>query len=99
LWKTTLRKGKINMLKAEIRELKENIAKHINEFVEDAESAVETEKQDYAHQISRKIAALKEPYLRDILTAAQTNSPLDKNYTASDILTVLEELDDFINDL
>lgn len=87
------------MLKAEIRELKENIAKHINEFVEDAESVVETEKQDYAHQISRKIAALKEPYLRELLTNAQTNSPLDKNYTASDILTVLEDLDDFVNDL
>lgn len=87
------------MLKAEIRELKENIAKHINEFVEDTESAVETEKQDYAHQISRKIAALKEPYLRELLTAAQTNSPLDKNYTASDILTILEDLDDFVNDL
>lgn len=83
------------MLKAEIRELKENIAKHINEFVDDAKSAVE----DRSRQISRKIAALKEPYLRDILTAAQTNSPLDKNYTASDILTVLEELDDFVNDL
>lgn len=83
------------MLKAEIRELKENIVKHINEFVEETESAVE----DRSHQISRKIAALKEPYLRDILTAAQTNSPLDKNYTASDILTVLEELDDFVNDL
>lgn len=82
------------MLKAEIRELKENIAKHINEFVDDAKSAVE----DRSRQISRKIAALKEPYLRDILTAAQTNSPLDKNYTASDILTVLEELDDFVND-
>ena len=82
------------MLKAEIRELKENIAKHINEFVDDAESAVE----DRSHQIPRKIAALKEPYLRDILTAAQTNSPLDKNYTASDILTVLEDLDDFVND-
>lgn len=87
------------MLKAEIRELKENIAKHINEFVEDAESAVETEKQDYAHQISRKIAAQKEPYLREILTSAQTNSPLNKNYTASDILIVLEDLDDFVNDL
>ena len=87
------------MLKAEIRELKENIAKHINEFVEDAESAVESEQQDRSRQISRKIAALKEPFLRDILTAAQTNSPLDKNYTASDILTVLEELDDFVNDL
>ena len=83
------------MLKAEIRELKENIAKHINEFVDDAKSAVE----DRSRQISRKIATLKEPYLRDILTAAQTNSPLDKNYTASDILTVLEELDDFVNDL
>lgn len=83
------------MLKAEIRELKENIAKHINEFVEDAESAVE----ERSRQISRKIAALKEPFLRDILTAAQTNSSLEKNYTASDILTVLEELDDFVNDL
>ena len=83
------------MLKAEIRELKENIAKHINEFVDDAESAVE----DRSRQISRKIATLKEPFLRDILTAAQTNSALDKNYTASDILTILEELDDFVNDL
>lgn len=81
------------MLKAEIRELKENIAKAINQFVEDAEE------QDRSYQISRKIAALKEPYLRKILTAAQTNSPLDKNYTASDILTVLEDLDDFVNDL
>ena len=83
------------MLKAEIRELKENIAKYINEFVEDAESAVENR----SYQISRKIAALKEPYLRDILIAAQTNSPLDKNYTVSDILTVLEDLDDFVNNL
>ena len=83
------------MLKAEIRELKENIAKHINEFVEDTESAVE----DRSHQISRKIAALKEPYLREILIATQTNNSLDKSYTASDILTVLENLDDFLNNL
>lgn len=83
------------MFKQEIHEPKENIAKHINEFVEDAESAVE----DRSHQISRKIAAQKEPYLRELLTAAQTNSPLDKNYTASDILTVLEDLDDFVNNL
>lgn len=82
------------MLKAEIRELKENIAKHINEFIEDAKSAVE----ERSHQVSRKIAALKEPYLRELLTNAQTNSPLDKNYTASDILTILEDLDDFVND-
>lgn len=87
------------MLKAEIRELKENIAKHINEFVDDAESTLETKQQERSHQISRKIAALKEPYLRELLTNAQTNSPLDKNYTASDILTVLEDLDDFVNDL
>ena len=79
------------MLNPEIRELKENIAKAINQFVEDAEE------QDRSHQISRKIAALKEPYLREILTVTQTNSSLDKNYTASDILTVLEDLDDFIN--
>jgi len=87
------------MLNPEIRELKENIAKAINQFVEDTSLTLETEQQEKSHQISRKIAALKEPYLREILTAAQTNSPLDKNYTASDILTILEELDDFVNDL
>ena len=87
------------MLNPGIRELKENIAKAVNQFVEDAGLTLETEQQKNAHQISRKIAALKEPYLREILTAAQTNSSLDKNYTASDILTVLEDLDDFVNDL
>lgn len=87
------------MLNPEIRELKKNIAKAVNQFVEDASLTLETEQQENAHQISRKIAALKEPYLREILTAAQTNSSLDKNYTASDILTVLEDLDDFVNDL
>ena len=87
------------MLNPEIRELKENIAKAINQFVEDASLTLETEQQEKSRQISRKIAALKEPYLREILTATQTNSSLDKNYTASDILTVLEDLDDFVNDL
>lgn len=80
------------MFKQEIHELKESITTAIDRFIEEIE-------QNRTHQVSRKIAALKEPYLRDILTAAQTNSPLDKNYTASDILTVLEELDDFVNDL
>lgn len=87
------------MLDQEIHELKKNITITVNQFATAIESTLETEQQDRSHQISRKIAALKEPYLRDILTAAQTNSSLDKNYTASDILTVLEELDDFINDL
>lgn len=87
------------MLDQEIHELKKNITITVNQFATAIESTLETEKQDRSHQISRKIAAQKEPYLREILTAAQTNSPLDKNYTASDILTVLEELDDFINDL
>ena len=87
------------MLTPEIRELKENITKAVNQFVEDAGLTLETEQQEKSRQISRKIAALKEPYLRKILAAAQTNSPLDKNYTASDILTVLEDLDDFVNDL
>lgn len=87
------------MLDQEIHELKKNITITVNQFATAIESAVESEQQDRSHQISRKIAALKEPYLRDILTAAQTNSPLDKNYTASDILTVLEDLDDFVNDL
>ena len=86
------------MLDQEIHELKKNITITVNQFATAIESTLETEQQDRSRQISRKIAALKEPFLRDILTAAQTNSPLDKNYTASDILTVLEELDDFVND-
>lgn len=80
------------MFKQEIHELKESITTAIDRFIEEIE-------QNRTHQVSRKIAALKEPYLRELLTAAQTNSPLDKNYTASDILTVLEDLDDFVNDL
>lgn len=87
------------MLNPEIRELKENIAKAVNQFVEEAGLTIESEQQETSRQVSRKIAALKEPYLREILTAAQTNSSLKKNYTASDILTVLEDLDDFVNDL
>lgn len=87
------------MLDQEIHELKKNITITVNQFATAIESTLETEQQERSLQISRKIAALKEPYLRDILTAAQTNSPLDKNYTASDILTVLENLDDFVNDL
>lgn len=87
------------MFKQEIHELKENIAKAVNQFVDDAELKIESEQQYRSHQISRKIAALKEPYLRKILTATQTNSSLKKKYTASDILTVLEDLDDFVNDL
>lgn len=86
------------MLDQEIHELKKNITITINQFATAIESTLETEQQDRSRQISRKIATLKEPFLRDILTAAQTNSPLDKNYTASDILTVLEDLDDFVND-
>lgn len=87
------------MFKQEIRELKENIAKAVNQFVNDAGVTLKSEQQDRSRQISRKIAALKEPYLREILIVAQTNSSLKKNYTASDILTVLEDLDDFVNDL
>lgn len=86
------------MLDQEIHELKKNITITVNQFATAIESTLETEQQEKARQISRKIAALKEPYLREILTAAQTNSSLDKNYTASDILTVLEDLDDFVND-
>lgn len=87
------------MLDQEIHELKKNITITINQFATAIESTLESEQQDRSRQISRKIATLKEPYLRNILTAAQTNSPLDKNYTASDILTVLENLNDFVNDL
>lgn len=87
------------MFKQEIHELKENIAKAVNQFVDDAGVTLESEQQDRSRQISRKIAALKEPYLREILIVTQTNSSLKKNYTASDILTVLEDLDDFVNDL
>lgn len=43
-------------------------------------------------EIDLKISEQKEPYLREILEATRNGTQLKAKYTASDILTVLEKL-------
>ena len=43
-------------------------------------------------EIDLKISEQKEPYLREILKATRNDTQLEAKYTASDILTVLEAL-------
>ena len=43
-------------------------------------------------EIDLKISEQKEPYLREILEATRNGTQLEAKYTASDILTVLEKL-------
>lgn len=49
-----------------------------------------SEKQD----LQRKIAELKAPYLDEMLAMAHTGNPLQRRYTASDIVEVLERLEE-----
>lgn len=43
-------------------------------------------------EINLKISEQKEPYLREILDATRNGTQLEPKYTASDILTILEKL-------
>ena len=43
-------------------------------------------------EMNLKISQKKEPYLREILEATRNGTQLEAKYTASDILTVLEKL-------
>lgn len=51
-------------------------------------------KYDFKKEASRIISKQKDPYLKEILDNLQSNSKLEQKYTASDILTVLENLFD-----
>ncbi len=74
----TKEKSSAALYKQKSLELKENITKHINEFIDDAKSAVE----DRSHKSPMRTRSKRTvPEQRAL---AQTNSLIDKNYTASD---------------
>ena len=58
----------------------------------DIQVALDQEKRTIHHSFHKEITALKEPFLAEILKTYQTNQPLEAKYTASDILDILEEL-------
>jgi hypothetical protein len=43
-------------------------------------------------EMDLQISQQKEPYLREILEATRNNTQIEAKYTASDILTILEKL-------
>lgn len=44
------------------------------------------------HEMDLEISKQKEPFLREILDATRNSTQLERKYTASDILTILEKL-------
>lgn len=50
--------------------------------------------KDVDKDIRRLIAEKKEPFLREVLSAMQSGSDLEERYTASDILTLLESIEE-----
>ena len=58
----------------------------------DIQVALDQEKRAIYQSFHKEITVLKEPFLAEILKTYQTNQPLEVKYTASDILNILEEL-------
>lgn len=58
----------------------------------DIKVTLDQEKRAIHQSFHKEIIALKEPFLAEILKTYQTNQPLEVKYTASDILNILEEL-------
>lgn len=75
----------------QIYEMTERQEKEIKQMIHDITHDI---KYDFKKETSRVISKQKDPYLKEILDNLQSNSPLEQNYTASDILTVLETIFD-----
>lgn len=75
----------------QIYEMTERQEKEIKQMIHDITNDI---KYDFKKETSRVISKQKDPYLKEILDNLQSNSPLEQNYTASDILTVLETIFD-----
>jgi hypothetical protein len=58
----------------------------------DIKVTLDQEKRAIHQSFHKEITAAKEPFLSEILKTYQTNEPLEAKYTASDILNILEEL-------
>ena len=65
--------------------------KEIKQLVEDITNDI---KYDFKTEITRVISKQKDPYLKEILDNLQSGSPLEHKYTASDMLTILENIFD-----
>lgn len=62
-----------------------NMLNHISAHVDVAETRITKE-------FESAITHEKEPFLKEILDATRNGKPLETKYTASDILTILEKL-------
>lgn len=70
----------------------ENVA--VDEFRKKLHETFDLIKSDIDNDLRRLISRKKEPYLREVLSAMQDGSDLEKKYTASDILTILESIEE-----
>lgn len=70
----------------------ENVA--VDEFRKKLHETFDLIKSDIDNELRRLISRKKEPYLREVLSAMQNGSNLEKRYTASDILTLLESIEE-----
>ena len=50
--------------------------------------------EDVDSKIQKLISEKKEPFLREVLSAMRSGSNLEKRYTASDILSLLESIEE-----
>lgn len=70
----------------------ENVA--VDEFRKKLHETFDLIKSDIDNELRRLISRKKEPYLREVLSAMRSGSNLEKRYTASDILTLLESIEE-----
>lgn len=72
-----------------------------NELTKDVNNTIKTYIQeiitDCYEDMNKNISLAKEPFLTEILVATRHETALEKKYTASDILTILENLQEKLN--
>lgn len=73
-----------------------NLDTHIlvNDLAKTIDQHITSEINNRTHQFLKEIALAKEPYLRELLNHLDPSNPLEPKYTASDILTLLESLEE-----
>lgn len=69
----------------------EALREQFNKILNDMLSIVA---EDVDSKIQRLISEKKEPFLREVLSAMRSGSNLEKRYTASDILSPLESIEE-----
>lgn len=69
----------------------EALREQFNKILNDMLSIVA---EDVDSKIQRLISEKKEPFLREVLSAMRSGSNLEKRYTASDILSLLESIEE-----